>query len=101
MSNDIQKPAETSISDGVLRPGEYHPATDAAFKYLAELPLDTLTEHMKTLANQAVAGSRCAGVCLHTLNAMLSGNQLADRYILGAAWTVKELEASKSCILLG
>jgi len=47
---------------------------------------------LESLASSALAGSRTAEICLETLRRVTVGDPISDRYILGLAWFLKELE---------
>ena len=75
-------------TSGTLKPTEYHPAADSAKAYIAGLSPDQLNVWQEAFASTALAGSRLAQVCSETLNRLLTGQPVSDRYLLGVAFII-------------
>ena len=72
-----------------LLPGEPHPAALAAMAYLKKIPLHELFAWNESFASLAIENNRLAEICLSTLERLLSGKPVSDRYLLGLAWTIR------------
>lgn len=76
---------------GFLEKGETHPSTQSAFIYakarLLENPI-----LLEAMASVALSGNRPAEICSETARRILSGEPVSDRYILGLAWNLMEME---------
>ena len=74
--------------------GEYHPAADSAMAwlkgYMVQHPADYLM-HKEALASTALSGNRLAEICCGTIDRLAKGEPVSDRYLLGLAWTIREL----------
>lgn len=83
---------------GTIRLGEHHPAADNAFQWVKEkLRNDQggVFLLLESLYSTALSGSRNAEICAETLRRILNGEMISDRYLLGLAWTMRELEDLK------
>lgn len=79
---------------GTLKPNEIHPAADSALefvKYFLKSDLNRCFRIRESFASTAIAGNRLSEVCLETLNRILNGDAISDRYLLGLAWTLMSL----------
>lgn len=77
---------------GTLKVGEPHPAAKHAVKYLATLPYGKLYTYLEAFSSCAIEGNRMGEVCANTLNRLLKNEPISDRYLLGVAWYIKEME---------
>jgi len=75
--------------DDELNPGEPHPAALAAMAFLQKIPLHELFSWNEAFASAAIEDNRLARICSGTLERLLSGKPVSDRYLLGLAWTIK------------
>ena len=81
----------TAIELGTLNLGEHHPVTQRAVNWI--FSLGTKKMFMSLEAFQSCAeNNRCAEVCGETLRRLLHREPVSDRYVLGLAWALKELE---------
>ena len=80
---------------GTLQVGEPHPAARDALHYLKGLG-SNLLEYQEAFASTAIEGNRLAEICSETLSRLLASEPVSDRYLLGLAWTVREIEVSNS-----
>lgn len=78
---------------GTLSPGEPHPAAPFALSYIKSLPAASLAAWQESLSSNAIGGNRTAEICSETLHRIMAGQPVSDRYLLGLAWTLRELEA--------
>ena len=76
---------------GTLREGEFHPSAHIAMAYLKSNPL-RMYKWQEPLASCALAGNRLAQVSCETLRRVLNGEPVSDRYLMGLAWMVWEME---------
>lgn len=72
-----------------LDPKEPHPAALAAMAWLQKVPLPELIRWQAAFASMAIDENRLAEICLTTLDRLLSGKPVSDRYLLGLAWTIR------------
>lgn len=74
-----------------LREGEPHPIARNAqlwvAKYVAMNPMV-----IESIASCALSNNRTAEICHSTLTRLLNGEPVSDRYLLGLAWFLKELD---------
>lgn len=75
-----------------LAPGEPHPSAREALNYLQGLPVAELMRTMEAMASCAIEGNRLAEVCVGTLDRLLTGKPVSDRYVLGLAWSIKAMD---------
>ncbi len=74
-----------------LKPGEPHPSAIPAFDYVKNQMISK--PHLaESIASTALSGNRTAEICLSTIKRIQSGETVSDRYVLGLAWMMKELE---------
>ena len=80
---------------GTLRLGEHHPAADSAFAWVKEQLLKNSMDAVllqDSFASCGLSGNRTAELCSETLRRILNGESVSDRYLLGLAWTMREME---------
>jgi S-adenosylmethionine:diacylglycerol 3-amino-3-carboxypropyl transferase len=77
---------------GTLAIGEPHPAAFYARQYLASLSFEELSIYQESFASCAIEGNRMAEICSETLNRLLTGLPVSDRYILGLAWAIRDIK---------
>lgn len=84
------------MSRGDLGPTEPHPAARAAQEYLAAMAgRGELSVWVESFASCAIEGNRLAEVCSETLDRLLHGQPVSDRYILGLAFTIINSKTSE------
>lgn len=88
----IYIPDKEKIERGTLRVGEPHPAAFRAKEYIASLELQNLMMYLGSFSSCALAGNRLAEICSETLDRLINGKPVSDRYLLGLAWTIKSME---------
>mgnify|MGYP000275815929 CR=1 FL=1 len=74
-----------------LKEGEPHPAAYSAKAWLSDyLSTGTNAPILKeSLASCAIENNRLAEICSETLDRLLTGKPVSDRYLLGLAWFVR------------
>lgn len=72
-----------------LKPSEPHPASYSALKYVSE-KLNSFT--IEAFASCAIESNRLAEVCIGTINRLKAGEPVSDRYLLGLAWALREMD---------
>lgn len=78
---------------GALSIGEYHPASKSAMEYVRKKTLETDFFILKeSIASTAIDGNRCSEICLETLTRIETGQNVSDRYLLGLAWFLRDIE---------
>lgn len=75
-----------------LNPGEFHPMAPEAFQYVKGQGVAKLLGLAESLASTALSGNRTAEVCWGTLDRILRGQPVSDRYLLGLAWLIRSGE---------
>ncbi len=70
--------------------GETHPSATSALVYVLQRIVDPLL--LEALASCAIERNRMAEICLGTINRIKNHQPISDRYVLGLAWFLKELE---------
>lgn len=79
----------TVPAHGTLAEGEYHPAAKSAMWFIKGIPVSDLGLWHEALASVAISGDRNAELCSETLNRIITGQPVSDRYLLGLAWTIR------------
>ena len=86
---------------GTLNDGEFHPAAHIAMQFIRDNFLrrfDTGTPVgliLESLASCALSGNRLAEVVHETLRRIIHGEPVSDRYLMGAAWMIWQMEQGK------
>lgn len=83
------------MTKGTIKLNEYHPAADSAIKYLNSLGIKKLMMYQESFASCAIEGNRLAEICSETLDRVMRKDKLSDRYLLGLAWTIRNMEEGK------
>jgi len=81
---------------GTLDIGEPHPAAKMALGYIKSISLIKLVLYQESFSSLAIEGNRLSEVCSETLNRLLTNQSVSDRYLLGLAWTIRDLEGDKN-----
>ena len=89
MSAALSPESDLRMADYELSPGEPHPAALEAMAWLQKIPLPELFTWKEAFASMAIEDNRLAEICLSTLDRVLSGKPVSDRYLLGLAWTMR------------
>ncbi len=80
------------MTPGTLNEGEPHPAAFDALSYVLTFSPATLSMCLEVFASTALAGNRAGEICSETLRRVLAGEPVSDRYVLGLAWKMLELQ---------
>lgn len=76
-----------SEEPGTLNNGEPHPAAHDAMKWIKEnISTKELLTTREAMASCAIGGSRLGEVCVGTIDRLINGEPVSDRYLLGLAW---------------
>ena len=75
---------------GTLKLGEPHPSSEYALKYIKENCGD-LFILQESLSSCAIEGNRIAEICGETLDRLITGKPVSDRYVMGLAWFIYEM----------
>jgi len=81
-----------------LAPGEPHPSAVAAMEYIKTIPKFQLMQNMEAMASCAIEGNRLGEVCAGTIDRLLTGQTVSDRYLLGLAWMLKYMEEGEKVV---
>lgn len=71
---------------------EPHPAVYKAIEYLHSLGMSKLLLYLESFSSCAIEGNRLAEVCAGTLRRFVYSETYSDRYLLGLAWTIRNIE---------
>jgi hypothetical protein len=77
---------------GTLAHNEVHPAAQIAVDYIAGIPVEKLYTYMESFSSCAIEGNRLAEVCAETLRRLMDRRPVSDRYVMGLAWAIWEME---------
>jgi len=92
----MPKDDEPLVPPGTLVGNEPHPGYNVALKYLSSLGFVKLSLYMESFASCSLSDNRTGEVCAETLRRVLGGGEpISDRYLMGLAWMVYELENSE------
>jgi len=77
-----------------LNEGEPHPVAFSAQQWVAKYLADpkTLFKVQESLASCAMSENRAADIMLSTLDRLLDSQPVSDRYLLGLAWFLRNLD---------
>lgn len=81
---------ERNTERGTLGVNEQHPSFASAAGYVLKKINDPAL--LEALASTAIESNRMSEVCLGTIQRIKNKQPVSDRYILGLAWFMKELE---------
>lgn len=84
-----------TVERGFLTPTEPHPSARSALDYIRSLGLPALLQLQESFSSCAIEGNRLGEVCAETLRRILDHEPVSDRYILGLAWAVKNINSEK------
>lgn len=77
---------------GTLKEGEVHPSAQSALDYIKGLGPQKLCMYLEAFASCSIEGNRLGEICSETLNRIMTGKGISDRYALGLAWTLRNME---------
>ena len=78
---------------GTLKVGEPHPMAQDAMRWIGEnYTIADLMMTMESLSSCAIENNRLAEICAETLDRILIGKPVSDRYLFGLAWYMKKVK---------
>jgi hypothetical protein len=80
---------------GTLSPDEHHPAALAATVWLTDYLLGRsgkIHVMLEEFSSMGASGNKLGEVCEETLRRLIVGDPIGDRYLLGLAWAIKEMD---------
>lgn len=87
------------MTKGTLRDGEPHPQGVDAFAYVKRRLFEMYPREIfllrESMASCSIEGNRTAEVCGETLDRILSGQVVSDRYVLGLAWFMRLMDEER------
>lgn len=90
---------QQSTELGTLKEGEPHPAAFAAKRWLLDYvrrhPMQEMFMLIESFCSCAIEGNRMGEVCAETLRRLLNKEPVSDRYLLGLAWTIRDMEDAR------
>jgi hypothetical protein len=79
---------------GTLGETEIHPTAQSALDYVKGLGLEKLSMYLEAFSSCAIEGNRLGEICGETIHRIMAGQPVSDRYILGLAWSIRNMEES-------
>ncbi len=87
-----------------LKEGEPHPVAYGAKQWISDYLVGKLPNHsainvemlVESLASTALSGNKTAEICLSTLQRLLNGEPVSDRYVLGLAWLLRGMKDDRA-----
>lgn len=80
------------MPNDTLETGEPHPSSENAMRYILSIPPDRLMKYLEALSSTAIEGNRLGEICSGTLNRLIKSEPVSDRYLLGLAWAIRNME---------
>jgi|SRR5690606_37867134 len=83
---------------GTLNEREPHPAAHNAYQYVIRRIADSKNANfilIEAFNISALEGNRTAEICAETLRRIIYREPVSDRYLLGLAWTLKQMEETE------
>lgn len=81
---------------GTLEENEHHPAADHALDWIRRnYNIDDMLVAQEAFASCSIENNRLAEICLETLNRVMSGEPVSDRYLLGLAWELRNIKETR------
>lgn len=75
-----------------LETKEPHPAAGNAAAYIKTLGIGGFSQTIEVFASTAIEGNRLSEICLGTMRRIKAKEPVSDRYLLGLAWTLKNMK---------
>ena len=92
MSEDVKEVVKEEVSRGTLQAGETHPSAYTAMRYIRSLGIGKLFEVQEAFSSCAIEGNRLGEICSETLRRIMNGEPVSDRYAMGLAWALWDME---------
>lgn len=96
MTDETQN--ELKVTPGTLGVNEAHPAAYGALEWIRGLDPADLAMHQEAFASCALSGNRMAQICSETMDRLIKGKPVSDRYLLGLAWSMKYSSEGEECV---
>ncbi len=89
-------------TENSLKEDEPHPAAYDAKQWISDYLVGVASDKahinafmlVESLASVALSGNRMAEICLSTLQRLLNSQPVSDRYVLGLAWFLRNMQES-------
>lgn len=75
-----------------LNLGEPHPAAFSAKEWILKQDKQWLCLMLESFSSCAIESNRLAEICAETLRRLLHGEPVSDRYLLGLAWSLRDMK---------
>lgn len=72
----------------IILKGEHHPAADTALRKILAMSAADFNVWQESFASCAIENNRLAEICSGTMQRIVDGKPVSDRYVLGLAWTI-------------
>lgn len=86
---------DTPKNEATLRDSEPHPAAQIAMNYIRSIGFLDWNMAIEALASSALADNRLADICMSTVNRLVAGEPVSDRYLMGLAWVLQSVHEDK------
>lgn len=84
---------EEQTDPSTLKEAEPHPASVSAMQYIQSIGFQRLLTYQGAYASLSMEGNnRLSEICGGTLARLINAEPVSDRYLLGLAWSMKEME---------
>lgn len=97
----ITEPTTTPTTRGTLKISEPHPAAYYAKDWIEGYILGDFKDYCMTkesLASCAIENNRTAEIVLETLQRLEKKENVSDRYLLGAAWLLRDIRDEREAM---
>jgi len=83
---------DEETAPGTLKVGEPHPSALKAYQYLQAFEHFKLMNYLGAFSSCALSDNRPAEICAETFNRFIKREPISDRYLLGLAWAIRDME---------
>jgi len=87
------------MTRGELKEGEPHPMAQDALTYVKTWihkgGMKEVAMLRESFASCAIEGNRVGEICGETFDRIMTGQPVSDRYLLGLAWFLRNMEEQK------
>lgn len=76
----------------------HHPSADDAMSWLKNFMVTRPGQYMiikESIYSTALSGNELANYCVGTIERLAAGEPVSDRYLLGLAWLVRNMEEGR------
>lgn len=89
MSTDNSSP---ELPKGEMPEGTPHYGAHIAMDYIRSIDQGQLLIYAESFSSVSMSGNHLASVCSETMSRILGGRPVSDRYLMGLAWVILNME---------